>query len=209
MAVHAVIVWKRPSIRAKRPWFTAAFVLVGMLFGYYWVYLLSPYDLESHVVSSSNRLLLQLWPTALLLYCAIVAPRTVAREQSIGRSGALLRVAAIVLIVAVTALAQFSNRAQPIPRNGPPHLELSRTDVTAGQSYTIKITGVDGPQVFITYSIDDKPMGQFGAFLGSDGTVTFEVSEGTPKGVYRFHTVRSALDPSWMPFDNTAELTLK
>ena len=49
-----------------------------------------------------------------------------------------------------------------------------------------------------------------GANVGAiDGTVTFEVSEGTPKGVYRFHTVRSALDPSWMPFDNTAELTLK
>src|SRR5262249_14524620 len=61
MAIHAAIAWHRRLGRKTAVWFTAAFVLAGMLCGYYLVYLFSPYDLESHLESSLDRLVLQLW----------------------------------------------------------------------------------------------------------------------------------------------------
>jgi len=208
MALHAAIVWRRPSVRIGRSWFTAAFVLLGMFCGYYCVYLLSSYDVESHVASSLDRLLLQLWPTLLILYCGIVAPRVSVPGRKVTSSGVLLRITAVLLATALTVLPQV-NTSQRLGSIGPPHIELRPTEVTAGQSYSIKITGIAGPQVFVSYSIDGRPMGQFGAFLGTDGVVTFEVSASTPKGVYRFTAVQSAGDPTWTAFDGIVELTVK
>ena len=47
-------------------------VLVLMLAGYYVVYLMSPHDLAWHLDTSLVRLLLQLWPLALLAWCLSV-----------------------------------------------------------------------------------------------------------------------------------------
>jgi len=80
MALHAAAAWKmpeaRPDSRRLPPWFTAAFVVIGMLAGIYAVYLVSPYDAEYYVRSSLNRLMLQLWPTVIILYSMIAAPRS-------------------------------------------------------------------------------------------------------------------------------------
>jgi hypothetical protein len=69
VVVH-VIVAKRSG---PTPWLTAALPLAGMLVGYYAVYLLTPYDLDWHIGTSMNRLLLQLWPMFLLTYSLLAA----------------------------------------------------------------------------------------------------------------------------------------
>ena len=52
MACHVALAWNRPTSRTRASWLTAGFVLVAMLSGYYVVFLLSPYDLESRLASS-------------------------------------------------------------------------------------------------------------------------------------------------------------
>jgi hypothetical protein len=47
-------------------------VLVLMLFGYYSVYLITPYDLDWHLTFSVQRLFLQLWPSFLFVFFMIV-----------------------------------------------------------------------------------------------------------------------------------------
>jgi hypothetical protein len=208
MALHTTIVYSSSTERKSRPWFTPAFVLVAMMCGYYVVYLFSPYDLESHLASSLDRLVLQLWPTALLLYSCLVAPKHAGLVRS-ERRHVVLRVAAAAAIVAVTFALYFGRTSTAVAVGGIPHIELSRAEVMAGQSYSIKITGIKGPQVYVSYSIDGKPMGQFGAYLGEDETVTFELSEGTPKGTYQFNAVRNADNPGWVVFDDPAKLVVK
>jgi hypothetical protein len=71
LMVHvAVARWK--SAKAPSPgWTTAAWVTAGLISGYYSVYLLSPYDLDWHLGTSLDRLLFQIWPTALVLYALL------------------------------------------------------------------------------------------------------------------------------------------
>jgi hypothetical protein len=49
-------------------WPMPALVLLGMIAGYYAVYMFGPADLEWQISTSLSRLLLQIWPTALVLY---------------------------------------------------------------------------------------------------------------------------------------------
>lgn len=51
---------------------TSLLVLFFMLMGYFCVYLITPYDLAWHLKYSLSRLLLQLWPTFILIYFMIV-----------------------------------------------------------------------------------------------------------------------------------------
>lgn len=53
----------------------AALVLGLTLAGYYAVYLITPWELTGHLASSLVRLLLQLWPATLLLWCLLAAPQ--------------------------------------------------------------------------------------------------------------------------------------
>ena len=85
----------------------------------------------------------------------------------------------------------------------------SVTEVTAGDTYRLTIAGIGGPQVYVSYSLDGKPMGQFGAYLGTDGAVDFQVSQSTPKGTYRFLAVRTEDNPAWIAFDNDVALVVK
>jgi hypothetical protein len=58
--------------RLRRPipsaWGMPALVLAGMLAGYYAVFLATPHSLMWHLDTSLSRLLLQVWPVALVLY---------------------------------------------------------------------------------------------------------------------------------------------
>lgn len=58
----------KPRQASNSAWMMPALVLLGMMGGYYLVYLMSPYDLQWHIGSSLARLVLQIWPTALVLY---------------------------------------------------------------------------------------------------------------------------------------------
>jgi hypothetical protein len=57
-----------------RAWRFPAFLVAIMLCGFYLVYLFSPYDALWHLQTSFNRLLLQLWPAALLAWALLVTP---------------------------------------------------------------------------------------------------------------------------------------
>ncbi|MFH1080895.1 MAG: hypothetical protein V1766_11685 [Pseudomonadota bacterium] len=64
------------GIRTKREdrsaLLTAASVLILMLAGYFGIYLITPHDLRWHLLTSLNRLFIQLWPGAIFL-CFMVA----------------------------------------------------------------------------------------------------------------------------------------
>jgi hypothetical protein len=72
MALLAVLV--RPSRDPRyRPaaWICAA-AAVGMVLSYFGVYVITPLDLAWHLFYSSERLLLQIWPCFLLLFCRLL-----------------------------------------------------------------------------------------------------------------------------------------
>jgi hypothetical protein len=211
MALHAAAAWQpsQPSAKA-RPSFTPAFALIGMSCGYYLVYLLSPYDVEAHVQSSLDRLLIQLWPMAIVLYSVIAAPRDSEQRSPVSAGSAALRVAAVLVVIGMMMVV-WPPGAKPehISAGSKPHAEVNRAEVRAGETYRLKISGIGDPEVYISYSLDGKPMGQFGAYLGTDGAVDFQVSQSTPKGTYRFLAVRTANNPAWISFDNDAVLAVK
>ena len=61
------------SHREERPaLLTALTVLIFMLIGYFGIYLITPHDLRWHLLTSLNRLFIQLWPGAIFL-CFMVA----------------------------------------------------------------------------------------------------------------------------------------
>ena len=51
----------------SRGWLTGALILAIMAAGYYFVYLITPLDLQYHLKSSLDRLMIHLWPSFLLL----------------------------------------------------------------------------------------------------------------------------------------------
>ena len=63
--------WRSRRRLAAGEWLAPA-IAAAMLGGYYVVYLLSPHDLAWHLDTSLVRLLLQLWPLALLAWCLTV-----------------------------------------------------------------------------------------------------------------------------------------
>jgi Dolichyl-phosphate-mannose-protein mannosyltransferase len=68
----------------RREWIVAA-VLATMVLGYYAVYLLTPWDLAWHLDSSLVRLLLQLWPAGVFLWCLAIPQNVVAAVVSPSR----------------------------------------------------------------------------------------------------------------------------
>jgi hypothetical protein len=64
-----VLTWKTKRSHGAAPW-TAAIVLSAMLASYFAVYVVTPNDLEWHLNTSLDRLLLQVWPAAVLLFCS-------------------------------------------------------------------------------------------------------------------------------------------
>ncbi|HYR43774.1 MAG TPA: hypothetical protein VER98_12160 [Terriglobia bacterium] len=213
MAIHAAVAWKpAPASTKIAPWFTATFVLIGMLCGYYILYLVSPYDVEWHIQSSLDRLLVQLWPTCVVAYSVLASSRSPGRECSAFSRGRALRIAAVLAVIAVT-LAINAWPAQEtqtwIVTGTRPHIELSRTEITTGQSYTVKIPGIGGHHVYISYTLDGTPMGQFATHIGTLGSAEFQVSPTTPKGTYRFLAIRKPEDSVWVSFENDVSITVK
>jgi hypothetical protein len=59
---------------ASRGWLTIAFVMVSLAASYYFVYLTTPLPLKTHLDSSLDRVLLQLWPSMLLTIGLVTRP---------------------------------------------------------------------------------------------------------------------------------------
>jgi hypothetical protein len=84
------------------------------------------------------------------------------------------------------------------------NLELSATEVTAGRDkYKITIRGVHDVPVRITYTINDGPLQGFTAGFNNEGSVTFDVSAQTIKGVYRFVGFNIRGNEKWIRSDKT------
>jgi len=56
-------------------------VLLGMVAGYYMAYIVTPFDLQWHLNSSLSRLMLQVWPTA-LVFCFLVGASPKSLKES-------------------------------------------------------------------------------------------------------------------------------
>jgi hypothetical protein len=67
LAVYLGLTGIRIDAKDRRCFFQAAAVLVLTLAGYFFVYVMTPLDLNYHLMTSLNRLFLQLWPSAVFL----------------------------------------------------------------------------------------------------------------------------------------------
>jgi hypothetical protein len=63
----------RPAF-ASPGWRTAVFILAVLVAAYYFVYLTTPVELQVHITTSMDRVLLQLWPSFLLIAGLVCRP---------------------------------------------------------------------------------------------------------------------------------------
>ena len=68
MGVYLLLMGVRTHEHDRTALLTAATVLILMLAGYFGVYLVTPHDLRWHLLTSLNRLFIQLWPAAIFLF---------------------------------------------------------------------------------------------------------------------------------------------
>jgi hypothetical protein len=73
LAAYALLVGRPPADRRAPGLAAPALTLAAMLAGYYAVYLTTPHDLQWHLNTSADRLLVQLWPLAVVCYFLAVA----------------------------------------------------------------------------------------------------------------------------------------
>jgi hypothetical protein len=72
LGLYLILMGVRTQGQDRPALLTAATVLIFMLTGYFGIYLITPHDLHWHLLTSLNRLFIQLWPGAIFL-CFMVA----------------------------------------------------------------------------------------------------------------------------------------
>jgi hypothetical protein len=72
LGLYMTLMGIRTQGQDRPAWRTAVTVSILMLAGYFGVYLITPHDLRWHLLTSLNRLFIQLWPAAIFL-CFMVA----------------------------------------------------------------------------------------------------------------------------------------
>lgn len=87
LAVYLLFSGFDRSVNIKKQAASHIILLVLMLCGYLFAYVITPYDLEWHIGSSMKRLFIQLWPTWIFIffYC-VKGPELSSEENQIGRS---------------------------------------------------------------------------------------------------------------------------
>ena len=68
MSVYLLLMGMRIDGKDRFNILNAVVVLLLMLAGYFIIYLISPYELNYHLMTSLNRLYMQLWPSAVFLF---------------------------------------------------------------------------------------------------------------------------------------------
>lgn len=72
LGLYLMLIGVRTRREDRPALLTALTVLILMLAGYFGIYLITPHDLRWHLLTSLNRLFIQLWPAAIFL-CFMVA----------------------------------------------------------------------------------------------------------------------------------------
>ncbi|MCX5858162.1 MAG: hypothetical protein NTZ57_09735 [Deltaproteobacteria bacterium] len=67
LSLYMLFMGVRTQAQDRTALLTAAAVLIFMLAGYFAIYLITPHDLHWHLLTSLNRLFIQLWPSAIFL----------------------------------------------------------------------------------------------------------------------------------------------
>lgn len=73
LAFYIAVVGIKLEERDRRGIASALIILCNLLAGYFFVYVISPYDLQWHLATSLKRLLLQVWPSALFTFFLLVS----------------------------------------------------------------------------------------------------------------------------------------
>jgi len=79
LSVYMILMGIRTQVQERPAFRTAIAVVILMLAGYFGIYLITPYDLHWHLLTSLNRLFLQLWPAVIFL-CFVI---TLSPEQAL------------------------------------------------------------------------------------------------------------------------------
>jgi len=78
-------------------------------------------------------------------------------------------------------------------------IDLSRHEVIAGKDkYELRIEGLSKTEVLIAYTVNDGPLEIFSTWLDAESKVAFEVSRGTPKGMYKFWAFKVSNSNDWV-----------
>jgi hypothetical protein len=195
---HVLISWRKVPWGSGSAWLTAALVVPGMLAGHYLVYLLTPYDLEWHLASSLDRLLVQIWPACIALYSMLADPAS-PRTQNLSSARTVAPIAAVLVALgAIAGLIVWVDARRP---QIPPRLTLSHTVVRSGESYILKIDGMINSQVSIRYSINGEAVKTFVVQLDSWGETKLDVSDSTRTGSYRLIGFRKTGETAWTNAD--------
>jgi hypothetical protein len=72
LGLYMILVGVRTQGQDRPALLTGVTVLIFMLAGYFGIYLITPHDLRWHLLTSLNRLFIQLWPSAIFL-CFMIA----------------------------------------------------------------------------------------------------------------------------------------
>lgn len=72
LSVYPILMGVRMQGPDRPALLTTASVIILMLAGYFGIYLITPHDLRWHLLTSLNRLFIQLWPSAIFL-CFMIA----------------------------------------------------------------------------------------------------------------------------------------
>jgi hypothetical protein len=77
-------------------------------------------------------------------------------------------------------------------------LDLSPTEVTAGDRYMLGIHGLSNANVVIAYTLNDGPLQLFTVQFDNRGGVSFDVSRRTPPGLYKFWAFKVSGEDKWV-----------
>ncbi len=139
---------ERDRPRAAALW-TAATALFLMLASYLAAYLVTPLDLNWHIATSMDRLIVQIWPAMLLTLCALLPPDLDAlfAMPSLNRGWAWA--GATILVAGVAALPAHP----PLARSRPPgtpedYLNESLKDFqtrSVHRKHRVRPAGIEAP----------------------------------------------------------------
>jgi len=82
LAVYLILLGVRIRTQDRPALRTGFAMVIGMLAGYFGVYLITPHDLRWHLLTSLNRLFIQLWPTTIFLCFMITLTPVEAQAHS-------------------------------------------------------------------------------------------------------------------------------